>query len=139
MRCLANGSCWLLLTAFLGLSWTSIGRADVIYSGDGASAQASVLDQLSEQVGATPASVNSTATINYMQLPSTPATVVVTQSGYASATPGGANVLQIGSTFDSRLPAPVVPAPEPMTWMLWCAVAATSVVNRVRRRRVAAK
>ncbi len=129
MRCRADGSCWLLLTAFLGLGPTSIGRADVIYSGDGASAQASVLDQLSEQVGASPASINSTATINYTQFPSTPATVVVSESGYAAATPGGANLLQISSTFSSPYAGQTVgashPDPDPYIAASWYNVAAT--------------
>ena len=129
MRCFAIGCRWLLLMAFLGLGATSIGRADVIYSGDGASAQASVLDQLSVQVGASPASVNSTATINYTQYPFTPATVVISESGYAAATPGGANLLQISSTLSSPYAGQTVgasrPDPDPYIAASWYNVAAT--------------
>ncbi len=130
MRGFAIGCCWLVLsTAFLSLGWASIGHADVIYSGDGASAQASVLDQFSQQVGASPASINSTATINYTQFPSTPATVVVSESGYAAATPGGANLLQISSTYSSPYAPQTVgasrPDPDPYIAASWSNVAAT--------------
>ncbi len=126
---LARKSCLPLSVALLVLCSSTICLADAIYTGDGASAQASVLDQFSQQVGASPAYVNSTATINYTQFPSTPATVVVSETGYAAATPGGANLLQISSTFSSpNVPQTVGasrPDPDPYIAASWNNVAAT--------------
>jgi hypothetical protein len=126
---LALKCCRPLPAALFWLCSSTVCFADAIYTCDGASAQVSVLDQFSQQVGASPAFINSTATINYTQYPSTPGTVTVSETGYAAATPGAANLLQISSTFSSPNALQTVgasqPDPDPYVAASWNNVAAT--------------
>jgi len=80
---------------------TQFCRADVIYSGTGASAYVSALGQSDSQVGSTPASASGTATVNYTQYPNSPGSTNATATAWASATPGATDLLQVQNYLSS--------------------------------------
>ncbi len=106
-------------------------RADVMYSGTGASAYVVVLGQDDNQDGSIPASLSNSATVKYTIYPFTPGgSSYVTATASASATPGSTNLLQIQNYLSATAAqGQVVGAystpPESQALASWGNVAAT--------------
>ncbi len=93
-----------VLFLVFGLMGTS--QADVIYTGNGATAGVTVFGQVANQTGASPASILTTEPVTFtpytVGLINQPQqTVTVSGSAMASATPGAGSLLQVGDSFSS--------------------------------------
>jgi hypothetical protein len=112
----------IVLGTLLCFALPSTCFADVIFTGDGASAYAWALGQASPPY-ANPAYVSQTATVQYTiytgagvghdQNPLTPATVNVSETAYGAVTPGAANRLAISSSYSSPGFLNPIGAPQP--------------------------
>jgi hypothetical protein len=109
------------------------GSADVIYSGNGASATVNTFDQVAVQSGSSPALVSGSTAVTYtnydMNNNASPGSVTATMNASASATPGETNLLQLQTSFSApdpgRFSGPTSPNTDILEDAQWGNVTAT--------------
>jgi hypothetical protein len=117
-----------LATVLATLGLSQFCRADVMYSGTGVSGYFNALGSYDFQAGSTPASASGTSNINYTLLSGSTGSENTTATAWASATPGGTTLLQLGNSLSSSGSQ----GPFVGTFSVWPESTATASWNNVQ-------
>jgi hypothetical protein len=108
-----------LLVLVLALVAAPPSRAGVIYTGNGAGASVEAFSQTAVQSGSTPAAIDTSATVHYTNFSAsgnaTPGSVTASVNASASATPGGADLFQLLTSFSAPNPGNLSGTTSPYT------------------------